>query len=275
MPAMLGCSTVCPKCQHHFACCPPTPCCNARRSLHALTGGGLVTALAPTLVTSSPCTSPQVSPSAPLSFVMPPFGGAFQPIVAPTEARPETELQKLTDTVRVLRLSDWYYEGITYQQSQDLLKDKSLGTFLVRESSDPRFLFSLSVQTERGPTSVRIHYINGYFRLDAQLHLQGAMPLFPSVIDLVQHYVAQSKNSKNGAQVWVDPKGKWYSAILLDKPLRKANNSPSLKHLARLAVHGALQATNRPRLSLLPAPHTQLELPPSLTAYLSEYPHSL
>lgn len=72
-----------------------------------------------------------------------------------------SELQKLSDTLRALRQSGWYYEGITYQQSHDLLKDRPLGSFLVRESSDPRFLFSLSVQTERGPTSVRIHYING------------------------------------------------------------------------------------------------------------------
>lgn len=274
MPAMLGCSTVCPNCRHQFVCCPPTPCCNTRRSLHALTGGGLVTALAPTLLSSSACTSPQVSPSAPLAFVMPPFA-PLQPTVSQSEARPETELKKLADTVRALRLSGWYYEGITYQQSHDLLKDKPVGTFLVRESSDPRFLFSLSIQTDRGPTSVRIHYINGYFRLDAQPHLQGAMPLFPSVVELVEHYVSQCRHSKNGAQVWVDPKGKLYSEILLDKPLRKDDTASSLKHLARLAVHKALQASNRPRISLLPPLHTQLELPPSLTAYLSEYPHSL
>ncbi|KAK4873738.1 hypothetical protein RN001_013098 [Aquatica leii] len=272
---MLGCSTVCPKCQHQFACCVPTPpCCTTRRSLHALTGGGLVTALNPSLITSGPCVSPQISPSAPLAFVMPPFA-PLQPTISPVEAKPENELQKLSDTVWALRQSGWYYEGITYQQSHDLLKNKSIGTFLVRESSDPRFLFSLSVQTERGPTSVRIHYISGYFRLDSQPHLKGAMPLFPSVVELVQHYVSQRKQLKNGAQVWVDANGDWYSAILLDKPLRKDDTPSSLKHLARLSVHKAIQSTAMPRLPLLPPPHTQLELPPSLTAYLSEYPYSL
>lgn len=272
---MLGCSTVCPKCQHQFACCGPTPPCNrTRRSLHALTGGGLVATLNQSLLPSGPCLSPQISPSAPLAFVIPPFA-PLQPTISPIEAKPENELQKLSDTVRALRQSGWYYEGITYQQSHDLLKNKALGTFLVRESSDPRFLFSLSVQTERGPTSVRIHYINGYFRLDSQPHLQGAMPLFPSVVELVQHYVNQRRNLRNGAQVWVDSNGAWYSAILLDKPLRKDDNAPSLKHLARLIVHKAIQANGMPRLALLPPPHTQLELPPSLTTYLSQYPYSL
>lgn len=274
---MLGCSTVCPNCKHEFLCCPPAqqqqqPCCNARRSLHVLSGGGLVTTLAPP---QSPCPSPQVSPSMPLAFILPPFAAPLQPAPAPQDAKPETELQRLSDTVRALRQSGWYYEGITYQQSDELLKDTALGTFLVRNSSDPRFLFSLSVNTERGPTSVRLYYFNGYFRLDAQTHLQSAMPMFPSVMDLIQYYVEHSKLYRNNAQVWVDPTGKWYSSILLVKPLRKKPEAPTLKHLARVAVHKALRSSTLPRITMLPPTHTQLELPVSLKAYLSEYPFSL
>ncbi|KAJ8965153.1 hypothetical protein NQ314_004378 [Rhamnusium bicolor] len=270
---MLGCSTVCPNCKHEFQCCSPSQaCCNVRRSLHVLSGGGLVAALAPP---PSLYPSPQVSPSMPVAFILPPFAAPLQPAPPPQEAKPETELQRLSDTVRALRQSGWYYEGITYQESHELFKGAPLGSYLVRNSSNPKFLFSLSVQTERGPTSVRLFYVNGYFRLDAQPHLQSAMPLFPSVIDLVQHYVEQSRLCKNSAQVWVDPNGKWYSSILLEKPLRKKLEPPSLKHLARLAVHKALQASAMPRLAMLPPPHTQLDLPTSLTAYLSEYPYSL
>ncbi|CAH1112191.1 unnamed protein product [Psylliodes chrysocephalus] len=272
---MLGCSTVCPNCKHEFQCCTPNqPCCSSvRRSLHALSGGGLVTTLAPT--PSSPCLSPQVSPSVPLAFILPPFATPLQRAPAPADAKPETELQRLSDTVRALRQSGWYYEGVTYQQSHELLKGTSVGTFLVRNSSDPQFLFSLSVQTERGPTSVRLFYINGYFRLDAQPHLQAAMPMFPSVIDLIQHYVQQSRVCRSNAQVWVDQQGKWYSSILLDKPLRKKSEPCSLKHLARMAIHKAVQSSAKPRLLMLPPPHTQLELPNSLISYLSEYPFSL
>lgn len=271
---MLGCNSVCPKCQHQFVCCPPTQCCDARRSLHALTGGGLVTGLSSSIFPTTACRSPQISPSAPLSFVMPPFP-ALSPAIM-TESQPETELQRLSETMHMLRQSGWYYEGITYLQSHDILKDKPVGTFLVRESSDPRFLFSLSVQTDRGPTSVRIHYINGHFRLDAQPHIQGVMPLYPSVIELIKHYVKQCQMSKNNnSQVWVDPKGKWYSAIYLEKPLYKHTTTPSLKHLSRLAIHKALESSNRPRLSLMAPHYTQLELPDCLTNYLSEYPHSL
>lgn len=278
---MFGCSSVCPRCRHEFTCCSPATCCNVRRSLHGLSGGSLVsTALAPQpaaailppLPISPSCQSPQVSPSVALSFIMPPFAAALQPAVPPLEAKPETELKKLSDTVKVLRQSGWYYEGISYQQSHELLKEASVGTFLVRNSSDPRFLFSLSVQTERGPTSVRIFYINGYFRLDAQAHLQAAMPMFPSVIELVLHYIEQSNLCRTSTQVWVDSQGKWYSSILLKKPLLQ--KPPSLKHLARLEIHKTLAKT-RPRVCLLPAPHSELELPKPLKAYLAEYPYSI
>ncbi|XP_060521746.1 suppressor of cytokine signaling 2-like isoform X2 [Cylas formicarius] len=273
---MLGCSTVCPKCKHEFACCPASTggaqqCSGgSRRSLHVLSGGGLVAALAPP---TSPGPSPQVSPSTPLSFVLPPLA-PLQPLPV-LEAKPETELQHLADTVRALRQSGWYYEGITFQESHEFLKYTQVGTFLIRNSSDPRFLFSLSVQTERGPTSVRLHYINGYFRLDAQTHLQAVMPVFPSVIDLIQHYVRQVRVVKDNMQVWVDAHGKWYSSIHLDRPLRKRDEPSSLKHLARLSIHKTIQSTGRPRIPKLPAPHTQLELPTSLITYLSEYPHSI
>lgn len=271
---MLGCNSVCPNCKHQFQCCPPfQTCCSVRRSLHVLSGGGLVAALAPPPPINYP--QPQVSPSMPLAFILPPFASLIQANPASLEAQSDADLKILSDTVVVLRQSGWYYEGYSYQQAHELLKDTAIGTFLVRNSSDPSFLFSLSVQTERGPTSVRLVYINGYFRLDAQPHLQSAMPMFPTIVELVHHYMKQSRLYKENAQVWVDPAGKWYSSILLYKPLRKKPEPPSLKHFARLTIHRALDASALPKLALLPPHHTQLELPASLTAYLSEYPFSV
>ncbi|KAK9888302.1 hypothetical protein WA026_000562 [Henosepilachna vigintioctopunctata] len=280
---MFGCSTSCPKCKHEFKCCSSSSPCfpqGARRASHCLSGGGLITSSleppASTSMITSPCQSPQVSPSVPLAFVMPQPTFPLLPAPPPYDtAKPEIELERLSDTVRVLRLSGWFYEGLTYQQSHELLKDTKVGTFLVRNSSDPRFLFSLSVQTERGPTSVRLYYQHGYFRLDAQPHLQTAMPMFPSVSELVEHYVNQSKLCRNSSQVWVDPQGKWYSPIVLDKPLVKNCQPHSLKHLARMAINKALKLSTRPKVALLSSPHSQLELPRVLKSYLEEYPYSL
>lgn len=260
MPAMLGCSTICPNCKHQFQCCTAeSKCGSIRRATPTLSGGGIVREVA----LFPPYSPPQISPSIPLTFILPPLTLASQPSLE--DEPPETELVKLSDIVRVLRLSGWYYEGLTFDKSDELLKDTKVGTFLVRDSSDPRFLFSLSVQTDTGPKSVRLFYLNKYFRLDAQPHLQSSMPFFPGVVDLVQYYVRRQKVEK---EIWVDPHGKRLSSIYLEKPLRKDGTPPTLKHLSRLAINKELNSSSKIKI-------LKLELPLSLTTYLLEYPYSL
>lgn len=94
-PAMLDCSTVCPNCQHEFACCrPKQQCCsnnsniNTRRAMQGLSGGCMVKTLA---APSSPSHSPQVSPSVPINFFV----------------TGDEELKTLSATLRALRLSGW------------------------------------------------------------------------------------------------------------------------------------------------------------------------
>lgn len=260
IPAMLGCSTVCPKCQHQFECCSQSD----RRSRHSFSGGGLVKAFPP---------PEPVSPSVPLTFIIPPsFASILQhqvaqaPFARPacsSRSRPDSELKRLTNTVRNLRLSGWYFEDVTHHRSEELLSDKPVGTFLVRDSADPKYLYSLSVKTERGPASIRLFYVNGNFQLSAKTNIQ--LPSFPGVVELIQYYVDES--CKYQKQIFVDSRGMPHSPIILKKPLRKDDSAPSLKHLARLAVHGTLQGS---RMS-----HAQLKLPATLTAYLEEYPYTV
>ncbi|EEB12822.1 suppressor of cytokine signaling-2, putative [Pediculus humanus corporis] len=175
------------------------------------------------------------------------------------------DLMCLKTTVKDLRTSGWYYENVSWQESVILLKDTDPGTFLIRDSSDPNFLFSLSVQTSRGPTSVRLHYVNGHFRLDAEEKLIPHMPSFGSVIELIDYYVEntvknKTTSKKNGQktkqqqqqqqqqwmqkskdQVWIDSQGNVYSNILLVKPLYKKDHFSSLQHLARLTINFRLK----------------------------------
>ena len=260
---MLGCSTVCPKCQHQFECCSQAD----RRSRHSFSGGGLVKAFPP---------PEPISPSVPLAFIIPPsFASIVQHQMAPapfarsacSRSRPDTELKRLTNTVRNLRLSGWYFEDVTYQRSEELLNDKPVGTFLVRDSADPKFLYSLSVKTERGPGSIRLVYADGHFQLSAETDIQFTVPSFPGVVELIQYYVNESCKYQKNQQIFVDSRGVPHSPIILKKPLRKDDSAPSLKHLARLAVHDTLQTSGMS--------HTQLKLPASLTAYLEEYPYTV
>ncbi|XP_014290714.1 suppressor of cytokine signaling 2 isoform X1 [Halyomorpha halys] len=166
------------------------------------------------------------------------------------------DLERLTSTVQDLSECGWYYGCVSRKQAITLLQSAPIGHFIVRDSSDPRFLFSISVQTALGPTSVRIHYSDGRFRLDAEPSLACSVPSFPSVISLVEHYV-----SLGGPQLCIS--GAKYSHVLLRKPLYK--NCPSLKHLCRLTLNTLLRSSK----DVGPLP-----IPIILKKYLIDYPYT-
>ncbi|XP_050346377.1 suppressor of cytokine signaling 2-like isoform X1 [Nymphalis io] len=182
------------------------------------------------------------------------------------------ELRRLADTLRALRLSGWYYGNLDWQGARNLLKDASVGAFVIRDSGDRNFIFSLSVQTERGPTSVRLHYEQGFFRLDCDRPLARYMPRFRCVVELVQHYTRVGERGPAGT-VWVDREGCPHSPVLLKVPLKKS--PPTLLHAARLALHKTLDSNPlTPKLWCAPK-HRLLPLPSTLIDYLGEYPYSI
>ncbi|XP_012217473.1 uncharacterized protein [Linepithema humile] len=168
------------------------------------------------------------------------------------------DVNRLREVRKLLQICGWYHEGVTWQQSEDLLKNAPVGRWLMRDSSDSKYIFAVSIQTARGPTSVRVHYFFGQFRLDAEPRLTLAMPLFSCPISMLEHYVEYSK-IEHRREVWVDYNGQLYSHIYLTKPLVKEVRT--LSHLARLAV-------NRNKL---PTKH----LPLLIRDYLAEYPYTL
>lgn len=170
----------------------------------------------------------------------------------------------LTRNKTLLENCSWYYEQLSWSESAELLKDASAGSFLVRDSADARFLFSLSVQrgNNEGPTSVRIHFVHGKFRLDADDKIRDFMPEFDSVVALIEHYLSLSTTDVGKSHVWVDNAGKLYSPICLKRPLYRSK-PPSLAHFARTTVH---KTVDKDRIDSLPVPNR-------LKAYLKEYPH--
>lgn len=240
------------------ACCP-----NCRHQLRV--------SLAPASGKCHALPSPHTPP-----FTVPPTYWPHSPLYAPPSpiapAPYNDELKRLADTLSALRLSGWYYDTLNWQGARTLLKDASVGAFVVRDSGDRNFIFSLSVQTERGPTSVRLHYEQGFFRLDCDRPLARYMPRFRCVVEMVQQYRRAGQRGAAGT-VWVDREGCPHSPVLLTHPLRKS--PPSLMHAARLAVHKALDSNPlTPKLWCAPK-HRLLPLPSTLIDYLGEYPYSI
>jgi len=207
----------------------------------------------------------------------------FSPAPALALPRPTVELEAaLERTQAQLEQSGWYYGALTWQESAHLLQDTPQGTFLVRDScsKDPAYRYSLSVQRRtreewvagrllraEGPTSVRIQFVNGEFRLDADDKIRHLMPVFPSVGHLVSHYLRLSSR-KGRREVLIEEAQEAergaVSGLLLCAPLLR--EPPALGHLARLAIHHAMdgKAGEKER--------QQLQLPSKLQEYINSYP---
>ncbi|CAG7837760.1 unnamed protein product [Allacma fusca] len=167
------------------------------------------------------------------------------------------DLNLIARNLSQLKESGWFFDNLNYQEAQNLLSSAQPGTFLLRNSSDPRYLFSLSVQTDRGPTSVRINYVNCKFQLDADDKFNEVLPKDESVIALLELHV---RTARRTGQVWVEPNGKYYSPVVLSQPLRK--KVPTLQHLSRLVL-------NRTEVK------TSAMIPPGIKNYLTAYPFLL
>lgn len=204
--------------------------------------------------------------------------------VTTNHLQPVDDFDCLSKTMYCLKESGWFHEGLSWNDSEALLTGSKSGTFVVRESLNPNFLFAITVQTQqKEPTSVRVQYSNGKFRLDCVTQVTPIVPRFRCVVDLIEYYVMRrhKKHIKGMVmnqggefsniltnQVFVDEHGNINSAVLLRKPLR--SNVPSLMHFARISINKQLRKHNK---SLLVDKIDQLILPKSLKKFLENYPY--
>uniref|UniRef100_A0A4W5RBX7 Cytokine-inducible SH2-containing protein n=1 Tax=Hucho hucho TaxID=62062 RepID=A0A4W5RBX7_9TELE len=175
------------------------------------------------------------------------------PLYDPTE-----DLCCITTTFQYLQNSGWYWGSISAREARDALLKVSVGTFLVRDSSHPLYMLTLSVKTACGPTNVRIEYSGGCFRLDSSSPGPPHLLSFPDVCSLVQHYVEDppKPNAKHSSS---QPSAKDNAVLLkLMRPLPQA--FPSLQHLTRLTINCQTDCLD------------QLPLPRPLVRYLQDYP---
>ena len=105
----------------------------------------------------------------------------------------DTDICASRSDSRELLLSDrcsYYYGAMTNSEAKARLKGCPVGTFLLRDSSDPAFVCSLSVKTSHGTTSIRIARTgSGRVRLDCDPQQEPKMRAFDSVCQLIDHYV--------------------------------------------------------------------------------------
>ncbi|XP_076446527.1 uncharacterized protein LOC143283950 [Babylonia areolata] len=178
----------------------------------------------------------------------------------------EVDLDRLGRSMQGLQDGCFYYPSLDSSGARSMLRRAPEGTFLVRASSDPKYLFSISVKTARGATSVRIQYHRGFFQLDCQEGMRRQMPRFETLLDLLDFHVAVCREQQGGHFRWMEARScRMDMVIQLTAPRR--HSPPSLAHLARVGVNRSLQDLHLPHRStdLLPVPE-------ALKQFLRVYP---
>ncbi|KAJ8265447.1 hypothetical protein COCON_G00145460 [Conger conger] len=163
--------------------------------------------------------------------------------------------------------SGWYWGCITAAEAKRLLSDAVEGTFLLRDSSNPGYLLTLSVKTSLGPTHLRITHSDGVFGFDSVVMARPRLRRFTGAVELVQHYTMAHRRSSS-LQDQTGPVEEDTSTppesslqLKLTRPLYKT--APTLQHLCRIVINRHSRC------------HLDLPLPGRLKGYLLEYPFLL
>ncbi|KAJ0012711.1 hypothetical protein NQD34_017045 [Periophthalmus magnuspinnatus] len=174
----------------------------------------------------------------------------------------ESDESSIALAMKELKNTGWYWGSLTANEAKEILQDATEGTFLVRDSSQRDYLFTISAVTSAGPTNLRIEYKHGKFKLDSVVLVKPKLKQFDSVVHLVEHYFKLSRNSDKttaDSQPSAPPNGT--VQLLLTKPVYTA--TPSLQHLSRIAIN----RTTR---------HIQtLPIPNRLKEYLLDYTYNV
>nr|AYP19440.1 suppressor of cytokine signaling 1b [Miichthys miiuy] len=107
----------------------------------------------------------------------------------PTHLRPfssAAEYKLVKHTYLQLQQSGYYWGSMTMEEAHEILTQASLGTFLIRDSGQRDVFFTLSYQSDDGPTSVRIQLNNLHF------NLYGSHRTFASLFTLLTYYTGSS-----------------------------------------------------------------------------------
>ncbi|KAF6022015.1 SOCS2 [Bugula neritina] len=175
-------------------------------------------------------------------------------------------INAINSTSYKLQQCGWYYADMTREKAKEILHDKPIGSFILRQSSEAIRNYTISVKTQYGAVvSIRIMstYKSGRitFHLDCSRKITDRMLEEGCVVDLVQQLITTRTLN---VYRFSDNKGHRNISLQLKKPV---SLSPvSLKHLCRTQVHKYSQLTLSTPLSI-----DKLPIPLTLKGYLSDY----
>lgn len=159
--------------------------------------------------------------------------------------------------LRDLSNHGWYWGPITRVEAEERLTGTNDGTFLVRDSSDERYLLSLSFRSQGKTLHTRIEYSNGYFSFYSfpDSDTEG----YQSVVELIE---SSMQYSQEGVFCFSRARALGSPAVpvRLLKPFSRFNHVRSLQHYCRFVIRQSI------RFDLI----RQLPLPRHVHGYLEQ-----
>lgn len=173
----------------------------------------------------------------------------------PPRVLPDLRIKSLTQELFKLSKHGWYWGPITRCEAEEKLVDQPDGAFLVRDSSDDRYLLSLTFKSYGKTLHTRIEHCNGLFSFYAQSEPEGRA----SIVDLIQESMNYSQSGTFCYSRGRNP-GVLSFPVRLIKPVSRLTHVRTLQYLCRFVIR---QYTRFDHIQNLP-------LPSRIKGYLEE-----
>ncbi|KAM6913329.1 suppressor of cytokine signaling 7-like [Lycodopsis pacificus] len=161
-------------------------------------------------------------------------------------------------SLRELEKCGWYWGPMNWEDAEMKLKEKPDGSFLVRDSSDPRYILSLSFRSQGVTHHTRMEHYRGTFSLWCHPKFEDRCH---SVVEFIERAIMHSKNGKFLYFLRSRVPGLPPTPVQLLYPVSRFISVKTLQHLCRFCIR-----------QLVRIDHIQeLPLPTPLISYLKKF----
>ncbi|KAI5101840.1 suppressor of cytokine signaling 7 [Silurus meridionalis] len=138
-----------------------------------------------------------------------------------------------TASLRELERCGWYWGPMNWEDAELKLKGKPDGSFLVRDSSDPRYILSLSFRSQGVTHHTRMEHYRGTFSLWCHPKFEDRCH---SVVEFIERAIMHSKNGKFLYFLRSRVPGLPPTPVQLLYPVSRFCNVKTLQHLCRFCI---------------------------------------
>ncbi|XP_077997549.1 uncharacterized protein LOC144450730 [Glandiceps talaboti] len=149
---------------------------------------------------------------------------------SPTES--DFDPSKFTSSLRKLSECGWYWGPMNWDDAEAKLADTPDGAFLVRDSSNERYILSLSFRSQGTTHHTRIEHSQGMFGFWSQPQSHGSA----SIVEFIEKAMQHSKNGK--FLYFLRPRfpGAPPVPVQLTKPISRFKRVQTLQHMCRFLI---------------------------------------